>query len=96
MRRPAAVPPPPTTTTHPSHPTPPGENEANVRWLLDSFPCMRLVPQAPHLGGPGLVGGGLLTREEAPLVQRFDPDAALDTIGFFISKFEKVASVPES
>ncbi len=31
----------------------------------------------------------LLTEAEAALVQRFDPSAKLDTIGFFISKFQK-------
>jgi 16S rRNA C967 or C1407 C5-methylase (RsmB/RsmF family) len=76
----------------------PEENEANVRYVLDKYPCMRLVPQAPRLGGPGLTGsvptadGGrreLLTETEAALVQRFDPAAEMDTIGFFIAKFEK-------
>lgn len=34
-----------------------GENEANVRWLLDTYPFMRLVQQSPRLGQPGLTGG---------------------------------------
>lgn len=69
----------------------PLENEGNVRWLLDSFPQLRLVPALPRIGGPGLEGPGLLTQAEAVCVQRFDPGAAgsLDTIGFFISKFRK-------
>ena len=85
-----------------SHPCwrclPAGENEANVRWLLDTYPELQLVQQAPRLGQPGLTGTlalpdgstqQLLTEAEAGLVQRFDPSAELDTIGFFISKFVK-------
>ena len=34
----------------------PIENEGNVRWLLDSHPCLALAPQQPRLGGPGLAG----------------------------------------
>lgn len=80
---------------------PAGENEGNVRYTLDAYPFMQLVPQAPRLGGPGLSGevalpGGatlrLLTADEAALVQRFDPSAPLDTIGFFIAKFTKTCS----
>ncbi|KAK2076231.1 hypothetical protein QBZ16_001163 [Prototheca wickerhamii] len=72
------------------------ENEGNVRWLLDSYPNVRLVPAEPRIAGPGLQG--LLTAEEASLVQRFDPGVqpaqeqgthALDSIGFFIAKFVK-------
>ncbi|KAL4856723.1 putative methyltransferase [Chlorella vulgaris] len=79
----------------------PGENEGNVRWLLDTFPDMRLIPQSPRLGLPGLSGTvtlpdgslqQLLSESEAALVQRFDPSAPLDTIGFFIAKFEKAAA----
>lgn len=33
----------------------------------------------------------LLSEKEAALVQRFDPSAPLDTIGFFVAKFEKDA-----
>lgn len=33
-----------------------------------------------------------LTPEEAAMVQRFDPSAPEDTIGFFIAKFEKTCS----
>lgn len=72
-----------------------------MRWLLDSHPELQLVPQAPRLGQPGLAGTvtlpdgsmqQLLTPAEAELVQRFDPSAELDTIGFFIAKFRKRAS----
>ena len=27
-----------------------------MRWLLDTYPFMRLVPQQPRLGDPGLTG----------------------------------------
>lgn len=32
------------------------ENEANVRYLLDRYPEVRLIPQSVVIGGPGLVG----------------------------------------
>ncbi|CAD7703200.1 unnamed protein product [Ostreobium quekettii] len=77
----------------------PGENEENVWHVLHRHPKMRLVSQEPHLGGPGLAGpmhsgGGVnedkrLTDEQRALVQRFDPCSSLDTIGFFIAKFQK-------
>eukprot|EP00775_Hariotina_reticulata_P008168 gene8168-8359_t len=72
----------------------PGENEENVRYVLDKFPEMQLVQQPLVLGGPGLVGPEWLTEAEATLVQRFDPAGSLsgameDTIGFFIAKFRK-------
>lgn len=42
------------------------------------------------LGSPGLTGQGLLTAEEAALVQRFDPGGGEDdTMGFFIAKLVK-------
>lgn len=69
-----------------------GENEANVRYLLDKWPSMKLVQQPVVLGAPGLMGPGWLSTAEAQLVQRFDPasdGAADDTIGFFIAKFVK-------
>jgi len=35
----------------------PLENEANVGWLLRTWPEMRLVqPKGPRLGGPGMCG----------------------------------------
>ena len=147
-----ARPPSPLPARPPARPLA-GENEANVRWLLDSHPDMELVPQAPRLGQPGLAGargagactglrnitgrrdwvcvlGGpssrcvgvdrespptpaplscagevalpdgsmqrLLTPAEAALVQRFDPSAELDTIGFFVAKFRKRVAPAES
>lgn len=75
-----------------------GENEENVRYVLDRWPQMRLVQQPLLLGGPGLVGPGWLTAVEAQLVQRFDPvpgggsSQEEDTMGFFIAKFKKTGS----
>lgn len=72
----------------------PLENEANVGWLLSTFPSMQLSPHSPMLGGPGREGpaeeGGQpwLTQQQAALVQRFSPKEH-DTIGFFIARFEK-------
>ena len=66
-----------------------GENEANVRYVLDAYPSLRLRKQDPYIGCPGFVGPGYLHDHEARLVQRFYPDAALDTIGFFIAAFIK-------
>ncbi|XP_020590413.1 putative methyltransferase NSUN6 isoform X2 [Phalaenopsis equestris] len=74
----------------------PGENEALVRYALDTYKFLSLAPQNPRVGGSGLVGKcelgekyveTWLTEREAELVQRFDPSAPLDTIGFFIAKF---------
>ncbi|KAL4198841.1 hypothetical protein AMTRI_Chr03g48060 [Amborella trichopoda] len=75
----------------------PGENEALVRYALDTYTFLSLAPQHPYVGGPGLVGGSQvfdgeyfeewLRPGEEVLVQRFDPSASLDTIGFFIAKF---------
>ncbi len=31
----------------------PEENEAVVRYALDTYPCLRLVPAEPRVGGPG-------------------------------------------
>ncbi|EPS65803.1 hypothetical protein M569_08974, partial [Genlisea aurea] len=35
----------------------PGENEAVVRYALDTYKFLSLAPQHPKVGGPGLVGG---------------------------------------
>ena len=68
----------------------PSENEENVKYVLDKFPCMKLVSQGPfHLGSTGLDSTSL-SSDECKLVQRFDPtNKVLDTAGFFISKFVK-------
>ncbi|KAJ7965058.1 NOL1/NOP2/sun family protein [Quillaja saponaria] len=74
----------------------PGENEALVRYALDTYMHLSLAPQHPRIGGPGLVGHfefpdgyveEWLRPGEEELVQRFDPSSPLDTIGFFIAKF---------
>ncbi|KAK3121563.1 hypothetical protein QOZ80_8BG0656340 [Eleusine coracana subsp. coracana] len=76
----------------------PGENEALVRYALDTYKFLTLASQQPKVGGPGIVGSWelpnktyteeWLTEQEAELVQRFDPSSSADTIGFFIAKFE--------
>lgn len=74
----------------------PGENEALVRYALDTYKFLSLAPQHPRIGGPGLVGRcklfdgyveEWLRHGEEELVQRFDPSSSLDSIGFFIAKF---------
>ncbi|KAL6134971.1 hypothetical protein ACLB2K_067199 [Fragaria x ananassa] len=74
----------------------PGENEAVVRYALDTYKFLSLAPQNPRIGGPGLVGRfefpdgyteEWLRPGQEELVQRFDPLSPLDTIGFFIAKF---------
>ncbi|XP_068666034.1 rRNA (cytosine-C(5))-methyltransferase NOP2C isoform X2 [Aristolochia californica] len=75
----------------------PGENEALVRYALDTYGFLALASQHPRIGGPGLVGKCNLSDEnfveewlrhgEEEFVQRFDPSSPLDTIGFFIAKF---------
>ena len=64
----------------------------------------KVVPPCSQVGGSSRpdpactlppAGGGtlrLLSPEDAALVQRFDPAAPLDTIGFFIAKFQKTES----
>ncbi|KAM3593939.1 uncharacterized protein V6R79_026127 [Siganus canaliculatus] len=79
------------------------ENEEQVAWALDTFPCLTLQPQEPHIGAQGMPGAGL-SAEQLCLLQRFSPElswdqtgkaaplpcrADRDTIGFFIAKFLK-------
>ena len=66
------------------------ENEHMVKFILDEFPCMRLVSLSHLPGLPGLPNMGL-TDDECKMVRRFDPtDTTLDTMGFFLAKFRKV------
>lgn len=74
----------------------PGENEALVRYALDTYKFLSLAQQNPRIGGPGLLGHyessdgyfeEWLRPGEQDLVQRFDPSGPHDTIGFFIAKF---------
>ncbi|XP_041823380.1 tRNA (cytosine(72)-C(5))-methyltransferase NSUN6 isoform X2 [Melanotaenia boesemani] len=79
------------------------ENEEQVAWALNTFPCLTLQPQDPHIGSEGMLGAGL-SPEQLRLLQRFSPElswdptetsiplscrADKDTIGFFIAKFMK-------
>ena len=66
------------------------ENEHMVKFILDEFPCMRLVSLSHLPGLSGLPDMGL-TEDECKMVRRFDPtDKSLDTMGFFLAKFQKV------
>ena len=54
--------------------------------------------QAQVSGGDGSAAGCdrdevWLSEEEAALVQRFDPAAPTDTIGFYVAAFEKTGAV---
>jgi 16S rRNA C967 or C1407 C5-methylase (RsmB/RsmF family) len=67
------------------------ENEGQTRWILDTYPQLKLVPQTPCLHGqsssPGLRNNGL-SEGERMLVQRFDPAIGPgDTVGFYCAKF---------
>ncbi|CAL5438720.1 unnamed protein product [Camellia sinensis] len=62
----------------------PGENEALVRYALDTYKFLSLAVQHPKIGGPGPVGGCELSNGyieewlrpgEEDLVQRFDPSS---------------------
>lgn len=77
-----------------------GENEENVRYVLDKYPFMTLGLQSPKIGGHGLThpvgvdglnkgSNSWLSKEESVMVQRFNPCDEGDTIGFFIAKFKK-------
>ena len=63
------------------------ENEDMVRYVLDSFPCMDLVPIVyKTVGRPGLAGRGLSDKERE-MVRRFHPTDDDDTMGFFVANF---------
>ncbi|NXA31896.1 NOP2 methyltransferase, partial [Eudromia elegans] len=51
------------------------ENEEQVAWALETFPCLQLQPQEPRIGGEGMRGAGL-SLAQLKLLQRFDPSAA--------------------
>uniref|UniRef100_A0A8B9URY8 NOP2/Sun RNA methyltransferase 6 n=1 Tax=Anas zonorhyncha TaxID=75864 RepID=A0A8B9URY8_9AVES len=51
------------------------ENEEQVAWALETFPCLQLQRQEPHIGGEGMRGAGLAL-DQLKLLQRFDPSAA--------------------
>ncbi|XP_041421529.1 NOP2/Sun RNA methyltransferase 6 L homeolog isoform X3 [Xenopus laevis] len=48
------------------------ENEEQVAWALKTFPCLKLQPQEPHVGGEGMMGAEL-PPDQLKLLQRFDP-----------------------
>ncbi|KAG9348015.1 hypothetical protein JZ751_004034 [Albula glossodonta] len=48
------------------------ENEEQVAWALDTFPCLTLRPQEPQIGGQGMLGAGL-SHDQLRLLQRFSP-----------------------
>nr|XP_028605670.1 putative methyltransferase NSUN6 isoform X1 [Podarcis muralis]XP_028605671.1 putative methyltransferase NSUN6 isoform X1 [Podarcis muralis]XP_028605673.1 putative methyltransferase NSUN6 isoform X1 [Podarcis muralis]XP_028605674.1 putative methyltransferase NSUN6 isoform X1 [Podarcis muralis]XP_028605675.1 putative methyltransferase NSUN6 isoform X1 [Podarcis muralis]XP_028605676.1 putative methyltransferase NSUN6 isoform X1 [Podarcis muralis]XP_028605677.1 putative methyltransferase NSUN6 len=52
------------------------ENEEQVAWALESFPCLQLQSQEPHIGGEGMMGAGL-SPEQLKKLQRFDPSEAV-------------------
>ncbi|XP_076014197.1 tRNA (cytosine(72)-C(5))-methyltransferase NSUN6 isoform X2 [Genypterus blacodes] len=49
------------------------ENEEQVAWALQTFPCLTLQPQEPHIGAEGMLGAGL-SPEQLRLLQRFSPE----------------------
>lgn len=69
------------------------ECEQLVAWALRKFPQLQLIDATPKLGGPGLPLPDL-DAVQCELLQRFGPSAEnrvqhLDTVGFFIAKFQK-------
>ncbi|XP_037746730.1 tRNA (cytosine(72)-C(5))-methyltransferase NSUN6 isoform X1 [Chelonia mydas] len=50
------------------------ENEEQVAWALETFPCLQLQSQDPHIGGEGMRGAGL-SLDQLKLLQRFDPSS---------------------
>jgi len=69
------------------------ENEKMVRFILDTYSFMSLVPiPFVGLGLPGQPGVGLNDCERH-MVRRFDPtDLVNDTMGFFVAKFVKIGN----
>ncbi|MEE6466830.1 hypothetical protein FKM82_007064 [Ascaphus truei] len=51
------------------------ENEEQVAWALQTFPCLQLQSQEPHIGGEGMMGAAL-SSDHLKLLQRFDPSLA--------------------
>lgn len=50
------------------------ENEEQVAWALETFPCLQLQSQEPCIGGEGMMGAGL-SHDQLKLLQRFDPSS---------------------
>ncbi|XP_030385033.1 putative methyltransferase NSUN6 isoform X2 [Scaptodrosophila lebanonensis] len=74
------------------------ECEEIVAWALRKFPQLSLVDATPKFGAPGLPNPGL-DASQCVLLQRFGPNKEeyavqdLDTVGFFIAKFKKIANI---
>ncbi|XP_058877021.1 tRNA (cytosine(72)-C(5))-methyltransferase NSUN6-like [Acipenser ruthenus] len=66
------------------------ENEEQVAWALQTFECLRLQPQEPHLGGEGMMGA-CLSRDQLKQLQRFDP-ACVPAEGFRFNPEEEESS----
>lgn len=66
----------------------PAENEETVRWAADTLP-LRLVHHTPRLVDERARHNGCLSDAEADMVQRFDPAGPADTVGFFVSRWER-------
>lgn len=65
------------------------ENEAMIKYILDSHPRMKLMNMNIDFGLGGLSNAGL-TDEQRQCVKRFDPsNKNLDTMGFFVAKLMK-------
>lgn len=71
------------------------ENEGMVNHILNTYPCMELLPiELPSswndkdIGSSGLDGFGL-SAEQRNYVRRFDPSGTADTMGFFVALFRK-------
>jgi len=47
------------------------EDEKMVEWALETFPCLRLVPQIPHFGSNGRKGVSSLTDDQLEMLQYF-------------------------
>lgn len=78
------------------------ENEGIVRWALDRFPCLELVPAEPRLSyfaDSEDLFNNTLSASEWKCVLKFVPSVSesfeenaceRDTIGFFIARFKKL------
>ncbi|SPP87395.1 tRNA (cytosine(72)-C(5))-methyltransferase NSUN6 [Drosophila guanche] len=64
------------------------ECEGIVAWALRKYPELRLVDATPRYGGSGLPLPDLEATQSS-LLQRFGPCKDIDTVGFFIAKFQK-------
>ncbi|XP_022169164.1 putative methyltransferase NSUN6 isoform X2 [Myzus persicae] len=70
------------------------ENEHNVAWVLEKFPQMELIAINSEIGSPGITTQAGLNKDLCELVRRFGPEnVEEDSIGFFISKFQKKSSL---